>query len=67
MFYRERVCIQRAMCREAIGKLKAVLEYFGSEEGYVAGANIEATKNFEEFYERVHALEHWIFHESALS
>jgi hypothetical protein len=55
------------MCREAIGKLKAVLEYFGSEEGYVAGANIEATFKFEEFYERVHALEHWIFHESALS
>jgi len=60
---RQRITLQRAMCREAIAKLRAAAEFFAAEDGAVAGA----TDDFMQFMQHVDKLETWVFHESSLS
>ena len=63
MDQRQRIAAQRAMAREAIGKLRAVLELFGTEDGAVAGDD----PGYEDFLARVDEIEDWVFGESAIA
>jgi len=60
---RQRIALQRSMCREAIAKLRAAAEFFAAEDEAVAGA----TDDFMRFMKQVDQLETWIFNESSLS
>lgn len=61
---RQRIAMQRAMVREAIGKLRAVEEMFAIEDEAVAGVD---AADFEQFSNRVSELEEWVFTDSALA
>jgi hypothetical protein len=58
---RQRVAAQRAMVREAIGKLRAAEELFGVEDRAVGD------DGFREFSEKVSAFERWVFDESGIA
>lgn len=60
---RQRIALQRAMCREAIGKLRAAAEFFAAEDGAVSGITDDSIQ----FMDHVDELESWIFQESSLS
>ena len=60
---RQRIALQRSMCREAIAKLRAAAEFFAAEDNAEAGKN----DDFERFMNHVDELEAWIFQESSLS
>lgn len=64
MTRRERICQQRAMAREAIGKLRAIEELFGAEEDHVSD---ESGLEWEAFDQKVTELESWIFDEGPLA
>lgn len=61
---RERICQQRAMAREAIGKLRAIEELFGAEESRLTDEN---GLEWEAFSQKVDELETWIFDEGPLA
>ena len=63
MDQRQRVAMQRALVREALGKLHAAEELFGIEDGAVAGENVDC----DEFIDRVHEFEEWLFSSSAIA
>lgn len=60
---RQRIAIQRAMCREAIAKLRAAAEFFAAEDDAISGA----TDDCAQFMEHVDDLEEWLFQESAIA
>jgi len=64
MTRRERICQQRAMAREAIGKLRAIEELFGAEEDRLSDEN---GLGWEAFSQKVSELESWIFDEGPLA
>lgn len=63
MTRRERICQQRAMAREAIGKLRAIEELFGAEDRL----SDESGLGWEAFSQKVSELESWIFDEGPLA
>lgn len=60
---RQRIAMQRALMREAFGKIDAVAEYFGSEDGAVAGEDTD----FEEWERKVAAFRDWVWVESPIA
>jgi hypothetical protein len=60
---RQRIAMQRGLVREAIGKLRAAEELFSVEDNAIA----ENSPGFEEFCDKVDALEVWIFEASAIA
>lgn len=64
MTRRERICHQRALVREAIGKLRAVEELFGAEEGSLSDTSGLA---LEAFSQKVNEFESWVFDEGPLA
>ncbi|UXO93808.1 hypothetical protein Pan1_93 [Pseudanabaena phage Pan1] len=61
---RERICQQRALAREAIGKLRAIEELFSAEEDHLTD---ESGLDWEAFSQKVDDLEAWIFDEGPLA
>lgn len=59
---RQRIAQQRALVREAIGKLRAAEELFGIEDGAVAGAET----GYGDFVKKVDEFEAWIFDVSSI-
>ncbi len=60
---RQRIAMQSALVREAIGKLRAAEELFGIEDGAVAGDD----DGYRDFSEKIEAFEAWVFGDSALA
>lgn len=60
---RQRIAMQRAFVREAIGKLRAAEELFGIEDKAVSSDD----RGFAAFSEKVDAFEAWIFDESSIA
>lgn len=63
MDQRQRIGMQRAMVREAIGKLRAAEELFGVEAEFDGSAET----GFDAFRGKVDELERWVFDESAIA
>jgi len=59
----ERICHQRALAHEAMGKLRALTEFFGSDDE----DRREDGKTYDEFVVRIDDLETWIFRESGIA
>ena len=64
MTQRERIATQRAMAQEALGKLKAVAEFFGVEE---SASDRQGGNDLEKWTAKISALEAWIFDESPIA
>lgn len=60
---RQRVAMQRALMREAFGKIDAVAEHFGCEDGAVAGES----NDFEEWERKVAEFKDWVWDESPIA
>lgn len=63
MDQRQRIAMQRALVREAIGKLRAAEEMFGIEDGAIAGGE----RAHGEFAEKVDEFEAWVFDASSIA
>lgn len=63
MDQRQRIAMQRALVREAIGKLRAAEELFGVEDRAVA----DEDHGFEDFSARVDEFQAWVFEESGIA
>lgn len=63
MDQRQRIAMQRALVREAIGKLRAADELFGIEDGAIAGAE----RAHGAFVEKVDDFEAWVFGASSIA
>lgn len=62
---RQRVSMQRALVREALGKLHAATEFFGTEDGAVAGG--DGMGEFEVWQAKLEEFEAWVFGESPIA
>ncbi len=60
---RQRIAMQRALMREAFGKIEAATELFGIEDGAVAGDD----PGFDEWDRRVQEWQDWVFAKSPIS
>ena len=60
---RQRVAMQRALMREALGKIDAATELFGVEDRAVAGDDAD----FEEWESRIETFRIWVFEESPIA
>lgn len=60
---RQRIAMQRALIREAFGKIEAATELFGIEDGAVAGDD----QRFNEWEEKVQAFQDWFFAKSPIA
>ncbi|WP_333847129.1 hypothetical protein [Phaeobacter italicus] len=69
MSQRERIAMQRALAREALGKLEAVTEFFGTEDEVDISDHLReaATRDYETWKERVAEFKAWIFDESPIA
>jgi hypothetical protein len=62
---RQRIAMQRAMMREAFGKIQAATELFGVEDGAVSGS--AEMEELHEFERRAQEFEEWVFSESGIA
>jgi hypothetical protein len=60
---RQRIAMQRALVREALGKLRAVEELFGIEDGAVA----DDLSDLNDFTRKVNEFEAWVNDEGPLA
>ena len=63
MNQRQRVAHQRALVREAIGQLRAAIEYFGAEDE----PRPFGESGYAEFEAKVDEFERWVFDESGIA
>lgn len=64
MTQRERIAMQRATAQEALGKLKAVAELFGTEE---SASDWHGRNDLDKWEAKINELEAWIFGESPIA
>lgn len=69
MSQRERIAMQRALAREALGKLEAVTEFFGTEDEVDMADHLreQAVKDYAAWDEKVAEFKAWIFDESPIA
>lgn len=60
---RQRIAMQRALMREAFGKIDAATELFGTEDSAVAGDD----EAFEAWDRQIEAFRDWVFSESPIA
>lgn len=63
---KERICMQRAMAEEAIGKLKAIRQMFGAEDSDDV-FNAAGMSDFKAWDEKLREFEAWVWDESPIA
>lgn len=63
---KERVCMQRAMAEEAIGKLKAIRQLFGAEDTLDA-CDTAGMSDLKAWDEKLREFEAWVWDESPIA
>ncbi|MFW2328981.1 hypothetical protein [Aeromonas allosaccharophila] len=63
---KERICMQRAMAEEAIGKLKAIRQMFGAEDTDDA-CDAAGMNDFKAWDEKLKEFEAWVWDESPIA